>query len=314
VFPPIELRHLRAATVLAEELNYTRAAHRMHISQPALSRQITELEEKFRFHLFTRDKRRGVELTEAGRSFIEEAGFALLHAERAVHLAREIHEGSDRSLMIGHSPSAEPSWISTILAVHLPLYPTLRIRLTSQFPLELVRSVLASELSLALVTHPPIDSQITSVPFVRAPLYAILPETHRMARKEHIALRDIGQDDWIVFSRRIHPVVHAAIMEAAQGEGITPKCVHDAITAEHAAYLVSENVGVAILTGPCSVAFRVEGVVVKPLSDNSLWFETCMVMRAHDDSALVNEFARTFLRKFGPQRVPPRQMELTLRA
>ena len=104
MFPNLEVRHLHAVIVLAEELNFAKAAHRLHITQPALSRQLSELEELHRFRLFSRDKRRAVELTDAGRVFVQEARSALLHAERAIHLARTTHEGRDRVLVIGHSP------------------------------------------------------------------------------------------------------------------------------------------------------------------------------------------------------------------
>jgi DNA-binding transcriptional LysR family regulator len=315
VFPNVEVRHLHAVIVLAEELNFTRAAHRLHITQPALSKQLSELEELHRFRLFSRDNRRAVavQLTDAGRIFVQEARSALLHAERAIHLARTTHEGCDRVLVIGHSPYADPSWISTILAVYLPTYPKLQIRLVSQFPNELIRSVLACDLDMALVTEPPAHAQITRVPFDRASLYVVLPATHPMAGKEQIALRDLADDKWIMFAKRLQPSIHAAIMDAAQAEGISPKCTHDMMTAEHAVHLVSENLGVAILLGPSSM-FRTEHVIAKPLSNPSLTFETYLIMRADDDSRFVNDFARQFLRKFGPQRIPEMQMPLSLRA
>ena len=115
MFPSVEIRHLLAVIALAEELNFRRAADRLHITQPALSKQITDLEAEHRFHLFTRDKRLGLELTDAGRIFVEEARFALLHGERAVHLARAAHEGSDTVLTIGHSPYTNHDWISQCL-------------------------------------------------------------------------------------------------------------------------------------------------------------------------------------------------------
>jgi hypothetical protein len=85
------------------------------------------------------------------------------------------------------------------------------------------------------------------------------------------------------------------------------------MTAEHAVHLVSENLGVAILPGPAPV-FRTEAVIAKPLSNPSLSFETYLIMRADDDSRFVNDFARSFLRKCGPQRVSEMQMQLSLRA
>ena len=148
MFPNVEVRHLHAVIALAEELNFTRAADRLHITQPALIKQITDLEAEHRFHLFARNKRRVVELTDAGRVFVEEARSALSHAERAVHLARAAHEGSDSILTIGHSPYANHDWISAMLAIRLPLYPRLGIRLKTQFAIESIHSVLVGEVEL----------------------------------------------------------------------------------------------------------------------------------------------------------------------
>jgi DNA-binding transcriptional LysR family regulator len=314
MFPNLEVRHLQAVIALAEERNFTRAADRLHISQPALTKQIADLEGAHRFHLFTRDKRREVELTDAGRVFAEQARLAIFHAERAVHLAHAAHKGSDSILTIGHSPYADHAWIAAMLAIRLPLYPTLRIRLMTQFAMESLRSVLTGELNLALVTAPPQDLQITAVPFARAPLYAALLETHPAADKERLVLQDLANDDWILFAKRVHPLVHEAIMDAARRESIVPKHSHDIITPQQAVELVSEHVGVAILTKPTARTLHADGVVVKPLSDTALWFDTSVIMRADDESRLVNEFVRSFLRKYAPQRLPPKQMELWLSA
>jgi len=318
VFPTVEMRHLHAVIVLAEELNFTRASHRLNITQSTLSKQIGELEERHRFQLFTRDNRRvvRVELTDAGRVFVEESRSLLLHIERAFHLARVAHDGGDNVLAIGHSPYADQAWVSAILAIRLPLYPKLRVRLMSQFSIESVRSVMAGELNLALVTAPPDDPKITAVPFAQTALCAVLPTSHPAAEKENCLLQDLASDEWILLARRVHPVVYDAIMDAARREGISPKHAHDIITAQQAVHLVSEQVGVAILTTPTALDIRAEGegVVVKPLSDTSLCFQTCVIMRADDDSRLANEFARSFLRRYAPQRLPPKQMELWLSA
>src|SRR5271169_2389800 len=197
VFPNVEVRHLHAVIALGEELHFTKAALRLNLTQSALSRQITEIEKQLRFRLFTRDNRRvvRVELTDAGRVFVAEARSSTSHMERAFHLARTAHDGAENVLTIGHSHEADQAWVSDLLAVRLPLYPKLTIRLISQFSIELVRSVLAGELNLALVMAPPEDSQITAVPFSLTPLYAVFPETHAAAQKEHIVLQDFAKDE-----------------------------------------------------------------------------------------------------------------------
>jgi DNA-binding transcriptional LysR family regulator len=173
---------------------------------------------------------------------------------------------------------------------------------------------MAGELNLALVTAPPENSQITAVAFAQTPLWVALPLTHAAAEKESIALQDLARDEWILFARRVYPVVHDAIQEAAMREGIAPKRAHDIITVQQAVHLVSEHVGVAILAQPIAVDFSANGIVVKPISDTSLSFETCVIMRHDDDSRLANDFTRSFLRRYLPHRQPPKQMELWLSA
>ncbi len=315
MFPNVEIRHLHAVIVVAEELSFTRAAHRLNITQPALTRQITDLEKEHRFHLFTRSKRRPVELTDAGRVFVQEAKSALFHTERAIHLARATHDGAETVLLIGHSPYADPAWVAAILGIRLPLFPKLHIQTTGQFfPMELVRSVIAGELDLALVTAPPLDAQITAAVFDRAPLYAVLPATHSAASQDSVMLRDLAKDEWILFGPRAHPIVHDAILNAARCAGIAPKHSHDVLDPQQAVHLVAEHVGVAILPKPTALAFRVEGVVVKPLSDATLCFESCVVLRSDDKSRMVNELARAFLCKYRPKPLPPKQMDLPLPA
>src|SRR5271155_1751013 len=208
VFPKVEIRHLHAVIVLAEELNFTRAADRLHITQSGFSKQINEVEALHRFQLFIRTNKKNVELTEVGRIFVEEARLALWHMDRAIDAARE---GSDSILTIGHSPDADRAWISAILAIRLPMYPKLRIQLISEFSSELIRSVMAGDLNLALVTAPPENSQVTAVVFAQTTLCVALPLTHAAAEKKSIGLQDLARDEWILFARRVHPVVHDAI-------------------------------------------------------------------------------------------------------
>src|SRR5207245_4184420 len=115
VFSRVEVRHLHAVIVLAEDLNFTRAAHRLHITQSALSKQINEIEKQHKFHLFNRKNKKTVELTDVGRIFVEEARSALLHIDRAVQLGCAAREGSDGILSIGRSSAPVQGWVSSML-------------------------------------------------------------------------------------------------------------------------------------------------------------------------------------------------------
>jgi DNA-binding transcriptional LysR family regulator len=312
--PQVDVRHLYAVVILAEELNFTRAAHRLCITQSALSRQINELEKQHGFQLFNRDRKKAAELTEAGRTFVQEARSALLHADRAIHLARAAHHGYHDVLRVGHAPYAEPTWVSTLLSIRLPSFPKLKVHLMTQFAMELVRSVLANELQLALVTAPPSDAKLTIVPFAENELCAVLPHTHVEANNDRLRLQHLASDEWILFPRSVNPAVHDSILQAAAREGVRTMHSHEIITAQEALHLVSEGAGVAILPKPSTLGARAEGTVVRPLSDPSLSFKTCLIMHREDDSKIVNEFARTFLRKHVPKLRDGRQMELPLSA
>jgi hypothetical protein len=98
-------------------------------------------------------------------------------------------------------------------------------------------------------------------------------------------------------------------MDAAQCGSIAPKHAHDVIAPQQAVELVSEHLGVAILTQPSTTGFHADGVVVKPLSDASLCFKTCVILRADNTSRLVEEYVRMFLRKYAPQHLSPKPVK-----
>jgi len=136
-----DIRLMEAAIALAEELNFSRAAQKLHISQPALTKRIAELEGRLGVPLFARDHQM-VEVNDSARAFVEEARLSVLHGERGFQAARRAARGVDVVLNIGKSPYTDPFLVSTLLSIRLPLFPHLRVELTSQFSCELVHQVL----------------------------------------------------------------------------------------------------------------------------------------------------------------------------
>jgi len=118
--------------------------------------------------------------------------------------------------------------------------------------------------NLALVTAPPQDVQITAVPFVPASALCCTSREPPRRSQRTSGSTDLAKDEWILFPKRFDPIVFEAIMDAAQLGSIAPKHAHDAIAPQQAADLVSEHVGVAILTQPTAPGFHPDGVVVKP--------------------------------------------------
>jgi DNA-binding transcriptional LysR family regulator len=306
----IEIRVLRAVIALAERLSFTRTARKLHISQPALSKQIAELEERFEFPLFTRTNKRLVELTDAGRVLVERAHSLVAQMELAVRLTRDAHEGHSDTLLIGHSPYADQSWVSALLKTRLRAFPDFRVSTMTKFAPSLVQGVRSGELNLAVVTAPEVDNQIVATAFAQAPLYVAMLETHPAAQESAVALGDLANDDWILFSREVHPTVHDAILDTARRVRIAPRKSHEIMDVRQAVYLVSDGHGIAILSEPLALEIQKKGLVVKPISDKSLSVPTCLVMRSDEQSPLTREFAHAFLSRFKGRPPMPAQLEL----
>lgn len=304
----IEVRVLVAIVTLSEELNFTRAAKRLGISQSGLSRRVGSLEARYRFKLFERDHA-NVTLTEAGRVFAEEAKLSLLHNERAIQSARAVSEDVESILTIGRSPFLDPFLTSALLSIHLPLYPNLRINLHSDFAPELIHDLAVSKLDLALVANPGANRRLTSTKVSEAPLYIILPENSPLISKETVTLMDLSDYMWILFERKAHPNMYDAIFRRAAEEEIVVRNGQRVLTAEDAAQLVSENLGVAFLsmTGALRVAER--GATVRPLADKELQLQVCLASRADNRSKLVSEFVRAFMRRISQVKKPPQPAE-----
>jgi DNA-binding transcriptional LysR family regulator len=309
--PIIDSRLLLAAIVLAEELHYGRAAQRLHIAVSTLSKQIALLEEKLGFILFVRNSK-VVELTEAGRAYVEEARASLLHAEKAVNVARAANDGLEHILTAGHTPYTDPAFKLMLLSIHLPLFPNTKVRLQSDFTFDLVHSLLAAELDLALVAWPPEGAALTLVEIAQAPLYVALPESHPASGRDEITLPDLANDNWILFSKRVHPLLYDAIFRRSREYSIMPKEVHHVVTPEEAIRLVIEHAGVALTARSAALSNRQPGVIMKPLGEAQLIVKTYLALRANESSRMVNEFARAFLRKCAPPSEPDSQLKLPI--
>jgi DNA-binding transcriptional LysR family regulator len=305
----IEVRLLVAIVTLSEELNFTRAAKRLGNTQPGLSRRVASLENRYRVKLFERDHA-NVYLTEAGRVFVEEAKLSLLHDEKAIEVAKAATEGVESVLTIGRSPYADPFLTSALLSVHLPLYPNLNVHLHSDFAPDLVHDLTVSKLDLALVANPGANRKLTTTKVSESPLYVVLPETNALASKECVTLSDLRDERWILFERKAHPDIYDAILRRAAEEEIVFRNGQKVLTAEDAAQLVSENLGIAFVSMPGALRIAERGALVRPLEDKELLLTVCLATRADNRSKLLSEFVRAFMRRLSQIKKPPQRVEI----
>ena len=150
---------MESVIALAEELHFGRAARRLRISQPMLTKNIQDVEALIGGPLFLRD-RKHVVLSDAGRAYVQQARLSLLYGERAVQSARAVMQGRDETFHVGRTPYADPFLVSTLLSIQLPLFPRLKIDLASKFSIDIVHDLLAGVVDLAIAHEPP-ESPLT---------------------------------------------------------------------------------------------------------------------------------------------------------
>ncbi len=308
--PLLEIRHLKAIVILAEALSYTRAARRLGISQPGLTRRIQDAERRLDRKLFQRNNA-CVELTEAGRAFVVEARLALEHEERAIQFSKAHMHGVETNLVIGRSQYAEPLLIELLLSIHLPLHPNLNVDLRSEFAPDLVDDVLGGRLDLALVTHPDANPRLSAVKVFESPMYVVLDESNPLAHLPKFTLADLSGMRWVVFDRRIHPSLYDILMSLAQTSRVEATGIHHVMSAEEASHLVPRRADVAFMTKAGALRISKHGLIARPLAVPELSLDVYLVARADNPSKLVSEFMRTYVKGIGSVLHPP-QMSLPM--
>lgn len=291
-----EMRLLQAAIALAEELNYSRAAARLRIEQSTLSKRIAELESQIDLRLFVRNHQT-VELTDAGRHFVEDARSAVLYAERAVADARAAMRGADEMLHIGRSVYADPYLVTAVQSIRLSLFPGLKVKLWSNFSHELARMVASGNLDLALVVAIPDTSSLSFLLVAESPGYIALPNSDAVAEHAELRLEDLRAHEWILPAPHINPYIIEMIRAEASAKKIVAPETHTFTTAEKASALVLSHKGAAFLTRES--AWRISGdkIAIRPLAEERLKLVTRLAMRADDKKRLTSEFVRAAGRK-----------------
>ncbi len=198
MYPGIELRLLRYAVAVAEELSFSRAAKRLHISQPSLSKQIRELEESLDSKLFYRTKR-DVVVTETGVLFVEEACKALLHSEQAANVVRSFRPSTH--LQIGYSPYVNPDLIAAIWSFPETVLPDLTISLKSYFTRRQLSKLQDGKIDAALVMLPVMGADLVIEPVLTEPVLVALPKGHPLARNRTVALADLNNVGHLISSK-----------------------------------------------------------------------------------------------------------------
>jgi DNA-binding transcriptional LysR family regulator len=270
MYPGIELRLLRYVVAVAEELSFVRAARRLHVSQPTLSKQIIELEGELETRLFDRTKR-DVSLTEAGALFVEQGRKALQHSEEAAKVVRFVRPSTH--LQIGYSPYVNPDLIASVRSLSGTTSPKFTVSLKSYFTRKQISKLHEGRIDAALVILPVSDSDLVIEPVITESLYIALPDGHTLLRHRSIALADLQDLPVISFPQNLHPEVFQQLSDSCNRAGLKPNIAHEVTTFPEALSLVAQGAGYTFIR-KCFTPFLCPGVVLRPIKGSPLLLTT----------------------------------------
>jgi len=242
----MELRHLRYFVAVAEAGGLTGAAQgKLHTSQPSLSRQIRDLETEIGAQLLMR-RARGIELTPAGRVFLEHARLVLAQVEAAGEAARRVAHPSKPCFTIGFLTGHELKWMPEALRILRDELPNIDVMVSSQYSPLLADALSKGKMDVAFLRRERGMPELTYRVLVREPLMAVLPSDHRLAALKSIDAKDLEGEIFVTVSKTA-PVLRAVIDKYLKGSGanITPQ--HEADHLAMGMSLIASTGGVGLL-------------------------------------------------------------------
>ncbi|MGE0798947.1 MAG: LysR family transcriptional regulator [Lautropia sp.] len=243
----MEIRQLRQFVVVAEELNFRRAAVRLHMSQPPLSVAMRNLETEVGTVLLDRS-RHHVRLTAAGAAFLRDAQRALLHLQLGTERARRAEQGMDGALRLSFVPSAALDVLPAILKRFRRDCPTVQLQLTADTTTRQVEALQKADVELALVVAPVADSRTLRLTrLVDRRFVLAVPAEHALARRRTVRIKELAAESFIAFPASEGPGFANALLNACQNAGFFPNVVHQAAQMQTILTLVSGGLGIALV-------------------------------------------------------------------
>jgi DNA-binding transcriptional LysR family regulator len=277
-----ELRHLRYFVAVAEELNFSRAAERLHMAQPPLSVAIRQLEQELGAELFQRSTRE-VTLTEPGRALLEGARRTLAEADRAVASAKRTAAGELGRLRLAFSWSVRFETLPALGKAFRARRPDVELLAQETWNAQMLPALRSGAVDVALALCPDPSPELAEEVIRREPVVAILPANHALAGEEAIPLRSLAEESFVFFPRELAPRLHDVLVALCRRSGFEPKMSSGSFHTGWDVGILSDAPVVAV--APRSVSSRLsDGLVAVPLSEPADRLETALLWRQGDSS------------------------------
>jgi DNA-binding transcriptional LysR family regulator len=260
----MELRHLRSVVALADELQFRRAAHRLAITQPALSQQITQLEAMLDARLFERHPR--VALTAAGVVLADHARKILAAVAEAESETRTRANQARRRIRLGYLEYWNPPFLAAAMRTLRELDPPVVLETRNLYSQEVLAGLRDRSLEIGF-THLPVDDDTLAVrPLLEGRWTVVMPRGHRLARRTELALGDLDGEPLVFFDRAVNPPLHAWLLGRFAEAKVTPRIVYATTQPQVGVDLVREGVGVFIVASYVLRSLP-RALVMRPLVD-----------------------------------------------
>lgn len=265
----MELRHLRYFVAVADELNFTRAAKKLRVAQPSLTRQIHNLEDELGVRLLDRSRSR-ISLTEEGRSFLVDARRLVTLSLESVQAVQRFSRGESGQLNLGYLFKFNFDLLPATLTTFYQTCPEIAVNLFDMSPAEQLRALEARKIDLGFVgLRPRVASQNMAALMwervARHDVVVVLPARHPLARKRRILMKDLKPFFFVALSEQTHPGSHDWLSGLCEQAGFTPRVLQDVELEAGIMSFVAEGLGVTLAREQIKNLPH-PGVVFRPLA------------------------------------------------
>jgi len=288
----VEFRHLKYIVAVGETANFTRAAERLFLAQPSLSKQVKDLEDEIGFPIFVRN-RDGVRITPAGQMIISYAQEALSARTEALKMARAVHRGEVAPLRLGFSPFVNPEVLEFFRDAYASLFPDCPIHLSGGNPLDILRRLEQVSLDGALLPMPIEGPDWVTQQLAQEPLVVCMRTDDALARSPDVSLSDLSEKLKIFRDPEIHPAAHNRLVEMLTNVGIHPEASCLAATPADVFWMVRAGYGIGFVDQRMVLD---AGLTTRPIAGIKWTADTAFVYHRRADHLALPFLVRLFQR------------------
>lgn len=286
----MELRQLKYFITVAEVLHFGRAAEALHLSQPALSKQIQALEDSLGVQLLERTKH-WVRLTIAGQKFLETAHRILQEVEQGIQATRQIADGEMGRLKIGFTEATLFSLAPDIIKTYRERYPQVELIVTSGGTETHVEALRTHQIDVGFVYLPIREPSLAIRPLFEEAYVAALPASHRLARQKQIALSSLANEPLIFYPRSLAPVLYANFIKCCEQAGFVPNVLQEAELAQTRLGLAAAGVGITFVLSKMQ-SLSAKGVIYRSIIGEFPTLKLALAWRQDESSPVVHELLK----------------------